>query len=344
MRQRAPRRAADRQPQAPVAADPDALAHLQRAVGNRGMTRLLQRVGVADIASVDWSKLSDVLSQLTVWDMFVEANRSQAKIVAIPSEWRDLAGEYAGEFPDDGRWIRAGILRKPRWWSGGFLIDEAGYETHAITLDRDVFFNPARRDEPSVDTYVHELVHVGQYGDLGVAGFLGSYLGEYLKHYLEGVVSGDDTKAYHDILHEKHARGIELRFQAWRLKKEEETTKRAEEKERLEKPYKEAEAEGARRRPGPATTPRRISISGSVGAHADNRPEDVRRVAERLEQLGFLSSGTADLPSVTRAIRTYQESVLAWRSPDGRVDPGGETLRALSEGEKSVGLRLRERR
>jgi hypothetical protein len=307
------------------------------------MTRLLQRLTIPDLG-IDPSKLGDVLAQLTVWDSFVEANRVDADVVGIPSEWRDLAAEYANAFPDDGRWIRKGLGRKPRWWKGGFLIGEAGYATHAITLDRDVFFNDARSDEPSVDTYVHELVHVGQFGDLGVAGFLGTYLKEFLQHWLEGQLSRSDTDPYHDIVHEKHARGVEERFVAWRERKAEAEERKAEvEKAEAAKREAQEQADLEQIRPRPVPTLRGFAIGASVGAGGRNRPDDVKRVAERLEQLGF-GAATGDVASVTAAIRRYQGTVLAWRSPDGRVDPGGETLRALSEGRKSLGLRLPERR
>jgi hypothetical protein len=312
MREYVPHRSEHRQAPAARSARPDdarAIAlRVQGAVGNRAMARLPQRVRVTDFVQPG---IPDVLFELTLWDQFVALNRSQAEVVGIPSEWRDLAGEYAGEFPEDGRWIKAGVLRKPRFWLGGGLVARAGPETHAITLDRDVFFNPETEGEPHVDTYVHELVHVAQYGDLGVPGFLGTYLAEFLTHLAEGKLTGDDTKAYHDIVHERHAAGIEKRFQTWREKKE--ADKKAEDAKKPRTPSPDEEVE-AMRRPRPIAATGRIAISASVGANAENRPGDVKRVAARLHALGFLSSATTDVATVTDAIERYQRGVLNWRS------------------------------
>jgi Domain of unknown function (DUF4157) len=301
---------------------------LPSAVGNRAMGRILQRAGISDAVS----SLGDGLFEFALWDRFVEINRAQADYADIAPEWRQLAGEYSVAFPEDGKWIGAGVRRRPSFHLGGGLIGRAGAETHAITLDRDVFFNPDARDprEPSVDTYVHELVHVAQYGILGITGFLGSYLGEYAKHFIEG--GGDDYKAYHDIVHERAASEIEERFKAWRTEREREAASRP----RTPAPLEEAQAA---MRPRPVALGR-LAISASVGADGTNRPDDVRRIAARLHALGFLASETADAETVTAAIERYQSDVLGRRSPDGRVDPGGRTLAALSAGRKALGMRL----
>ena len=43
-----------------------------------------------------------------------------------------------------------------------------------MTLDDCVFVRSGNWD---ANTYVHEMVHVGQYGNLGVTGFLAAYFG-----------------------------------------------------------------------------------------------------------------------------------------------------------------------
>jgi len=313
-------------------------------MGNRAAARLLQRVSVADLAELE---IPDALLELTVWDQFVELSRSQADVFAPSTPWRELALTYAKEHPDDGRWIWAGDRRRPRFHTGGPLVAMAGAETHAITLDRDVFFNPATRGEPHIDTYVHELVHVAQYGNLGVAGFLGTYLGEFLKHFVEGKLSGKDTDPYHAIVHEVSAKAIEDRFSAWRTKKEKKEKDEAAKQPKPRAPLEGAEevrreAEEARRRGASPRTAGHIAIRASVGASGENRPEDVRLVAQRLHALGFLASVTTNVEAVTDAIEMYQLRVLKWRSADARVDLGGKTHAALNAG-RQMSMELPER-
>lgn len=76
-----------------------------------------------------------------------------------------------------------------------------------------------------------------------------------------------------------------------------------------------------------ATTPR---ISATVGAGGTNTPADVRTVQDLLNRAadaGLAVDGVCG-PATRDAITTYQAGFL--RSPDGRVDPGGQTLRRLA--------------
>ncbi len=82
-----------------------------------------------------------------------------------------------------------------------------------------------------------------------------------------------------------------------------------------------------------------MCISGSVGYGGTNSPDDVKTVQlllslslPRVDTLpppavsGILDAGTQE------AIRAFQARVVGMASPDGRVDPGGATLRALGSG------------
>lgn len=73
------------------------------------------------------------------------------------------------------------------------------------------------------------------------------------------------------------------------------------------------------------------TISASVGAGGVNETSDVIVVAMRLAALGF-----SEQP-LEAAIRRYQREVVGLRSPDGRVDPEGRTLRALRSGSGARG-------
>ena len=337
MKERLPRTAEDRdrapRPPVPQPDDRAALAlRLQGTAGNQAVTRLLQRVDASDL-------VEHVQEKLSPWHKYLGFNRRLASPIGLPAEWRVLALTYAKEHPEDGTWIATGLSRAPLFSSGGPAIEAAGSGTHAITLDRDVFFNPNMPGEPNVDTYVHELVHVAQYGLLGVTGFLGSYFAEFLRHLAGDAPNFDTDKAYHNIAHEGHARNIETRFKAWRLKREKAAEDEAAKLPKV--PTIEEEVEEARR-PWPsvaASGP--IPLKGSVGAGGDNHGEDVRSVAKRLHTLGFLSSVTTDVNAVTEAIESYQRDVLRWPKPDGRVDPGGKTHEALNASRKGdVSLQL----
>jgi len=78
-------------------------------------------------------------------------------------------------------------------------------------------------------------------------------------------------------------------------------------------------------------------ISGSVGQGGDNRKEDVELVQKLLnahvEALGLPrldEDGKIGVDTVG-AIRKYQADVLGMRKPDGRIDVGGNSWKALNE-------------
>jgi hypothetical protein len=78
-------------------------------------------------------------------------------------------------------------------------------------------------------------------------------------------------------------------------------------------------------------------INGSVGEKGKNDPRDVKTVQRLLNKHtipplrplsvdGFAGKNTID------AIRQFQTVVMEMRHPDGRVDPGGKTIRRLNRG------------
>jgi hypothetical protein len=75
-------------------------------------------------------------------------------------------------------------------------------------------------------------------------------------------------------------------------------------------------------------------VHSSVGEDATNDPEDVRRVAKRLHELGFLDHPTEDLDAIGDAIYAYQGSVLHIPKPDSRIDPRGKTEAGLRAGRR----------
>jgi len=327
-------------PASAQAQPPAAMAlQLQRTVGNRATAQMIQR----------WNPVTGIVGEIAfdigfdyAWRKFVEHNRDTASYYSVPPEWRQLAIDYAhsAEAGNDGKFLEVGIKRLPSCWLGGWIIGQAGDGTHAITLDTDVFFNKDMSDEPSVDTYVHELVHVAQYAIFGVQGFLGDYAEDFVKGYITG--GGDDMKAYHSIKVEQHAAAVEARFKAWREKKQVEDAEKAKEEAAKHPtpvdPIKEAEE--AMKPKSPISDVGGFPLTGSVGEKGDNRPEDVERVAGRLHGLGFLPTMTTDIEKVTEAIYDYQSQVLRWPRPDSRIDVGNKTHRALKAGRKTGSMAL----
>jgi len=75
------------------------------------------------------------------------------------------------------------------------------------------------------------------------------------------------------------------------------------------------------------------SISGSVGAGGDNNKDDVKTVQALLNQHGAsLAVDGAMGPNTISAIKDFQSKELGFGNPDGRVDVGGSTWGALSDG------------
>ena len=75
-------------------------------------------------------------------------------------------------------------------------------------------------------------------------------------------------------------------------------------------------------------------VHSSVGEDGTNDPDDVKRVAKRLHELGFLDTLTEALDAIGDAIYLYQSAVLHMAKPDSRIDPRGQTEAALRAGRK----------
>jgi lysozyme family protein len=79
------------------------------------------------------------------------------------------------------------------------------------------------------------------------------------------------------------------------------------------------------------STPRHNFLSSSVGISAKNKPKDVCLAQELLEKHKFnLSIDGCIGPKTIAAIKGFQTSI-GFRRPDGCIDPGGRTWKALIE-------------
>ena len=148
--------------------------------------RPIQRLGWGDIAKVvspslglvgdlisDSEGLGRIYDPLsTVFDGVVLSNKMAASKISIPKAWSDIIKDFSASNKDDGNWLQAPLSRGPSFYDGGWILDiQQG--AAAMTLDRSIFVS----GKLSLSTFVHELVHVGQYGKLGKTAFLVSYFG-----------------------------------------------------------------------------------------------------------------------------------------------------------------------
>lgn len=84
--------------------------------------------------------------------------------------------------------------------------------------------------------------------------------------------------------------------------------------------------------PHPAA-PTSKTISGSVGANGANKPDDALVVKDLLIKAGYaLTMVPAVGPKTIADIKDFQHKTFGWKTPDGLVEPGGETFKALAGG------------
>ncbi len=100
-------------------------------------------------------------------------------------------------------WLRSATPLMMRFWGSGI---------QAMTVRRWIFVDPGllNGDRAKLSLLIiHELVHVRQWSDLGVLGFLSSYLRSYLRGRRKGLNHRDSYRAI-DL--EVEAREIQARF------------------------------------------------------------------------------------------------------------------------------------
>jgi len=204
------------------------ILRLQRAAGNRAVSQMIQRLGWGDVWDVVkgpvW-RIGDlgggvfgVGGDLVVgagadalFREVVASNRSAARPHEVPANYVATVQAYATIAPEDGKILLEALKRKPRFHVGGWILDiQDGAE--AMTLDRDVFCVKA----PSVDTFVHELVHVKQYGDVGPHKFLANYFGEVGWKALKALIRREEIDMFKASTYEQEGYALEQRFKFWR--------------------------------------------------------------------------------------------------------------------------------
>jgi peptidoglycan hydrolase-like protein with peptidoglycan-binding domain len=147
---------------------------------------------------------------LPAWGAVVASNVAGSTPIKVPGAFVTKLFAYARSRVFDGVVLVGGFLRCPEFRAGGVILTLQPH-AGAITLDRTIFV----RGSLSIDTFVHELVHVLQYRVLTITGFLTTYFGSAAATIVAGWIRGVPVSAMRANPHEDQAYTIESRFSAW---------------------------------------------------------------------------------------------------------------------------------
>ena len=178
---------------------------LQRGAGNAAVGQMIQRWGVLP----DWvPTITDPIAP--VFEGVMQTNRAMAEPITVRPYYRDKLIEYAAANPADGLMLLPALLRGPRFFNGGWILDvQTGAK--AMTLDTYIFV----RGELDLNTYIHELVHVTQYAALGRSAFLVSYFGLSAATIAKRFIMREPLNMMESSPHEVQAYDLAERFMAW---------------------------------------------------------------------------------------------------------------------------------
>jgi hypothetical protein len=198
----------ERRRAAPPADAAQQLLALHPQIGNRAVSQLLQRDvdDVLDVLGGPAMRITEAALQ-PMFDAAVRYGRSTATPFEAPDWYTDALRDYAFEHPQDAPVLWAGWMRRPRFHVGGLVPSDA----HAMTMDLDVFCN----GPPNVGTWIHELVHVAQYGSVGPTRFLINMLGSESAAVLVKLVRGEKFDLFKNSAYEVEGYSLERRYWEW---------------------------------------------------------------------------------------------------------------------------------
>jgi hypothetical protein len=197
---------------------------LQRSAGNAAVGRVLQRdwydwlpsplnpLGpLGELTGIRGPSIGSIGDPLSApFEVAIQTNRAMADRITIPGEYPRKLLEYAKEAPTDGVILLKALTHSPRFYKGGWILD-VQTDAKAMTLDNYVFV----KGDLDIGTYVHELVHVTQYGLLGRTRFLTSYFGLSALTIAKRFIMREDLDMMDSSPHERQAYQLEQRFLAW---------------------------------------------------------------------------------------------------------------------------------
>lgn len=189
-------------------AAPPALA-FQRSAGNQAAVQRLTLGGLLNLGRVAGKAAGALLEK--GFDKMVSASiaTSTGPLTPVPT-WDADIDAYTLYNAADGAKIKAGRSRSPKWHQDGLILTIQS-KAAAITLGTDIFVRSGHWNER---IYVHELVHVPQYG-AGKVAFLISYFGLAAKEIAKRFLTGKPIDPLTASHHETEAYGVECRFLEW---------------------------------------------------------------------------------------------------------------------------------
>jgi hypothetical protein len=201
----------ERRRAAPQADLAQQLLALQPQIGNRAVGRLLQRVDVDDVLDVLGGPAMRITEAALrpLFDAAVSYGRSTATPFQPPDWYVDALRDFAIHYPADADVLWTGWTRRPRYYVGGPVPSDA----KAMTMDLDVFCS----EPPNIGTWLHELVHVTQYGEAGPARFLINMLGSEAASVLVKLAKGEKFDLFKNSAYEVEAYALENRYWTWSL-------------------------------------------------------------------------------------------------------------------------------
>jgi hypothetical protein len=135
------------------------LLGLQRTAGNRAVTLALQRSLATGNTAVPRLGRADLALGVAGWARAEQAVRAAASRHPISALYIDELKKYAEANPEDGKILLNALAQAPSHYQGGVLL-AAQKDAEAITFGNSIFY---RRD-PTLTTFIHEMVHINQYG------------------------------------------------------------------------------------------------------------------------------------------------------------------------------------
>lgn len=167
-------------------------------------------MGFGEIVSEIGDRIKNIAPLDVVMGEVIDTNILSSSTIAVPPAFIALAREYGVSNRVDGIILNLALARFPVYHSGGWIL-RLQSDAEAMTLDRHVFTHTPLK----LDTYVHELVHVTQYGLSGRTGFLVSYFGLSAGEIAWRLVRRRPLNVMDSSPHEHQAYELEQRFRAW---------------------------------------------------------------------------------------------------------------------------------
>ncbi len=140
----------------------------------------------------------------------VASNVAAASPITVPPRYETLLKAYATANSADGAVLSTGLARGPVYYAGGWILD-IQKAAKAMTLDTSVFV----RGELNLKTYIHEMVHVNQYGSLGPTAFLAGYFGLSAAEIAKRLAMRLPIDPMKASPYEQQAYALEDRFMDW---------------------------------------------------------------------------------------------------------------------------------